>query len=554
MAAKSSFPDWVYDTSPIPDPLGFGQRAVDFLRSLRHIKSTAPGRAFTLYPWQERIIRAIYGPRDADGNRIVRWVFFYIPRGNRKTTLSAALALLHLFGPEKVAGGEIVFAAGDKRQASIAFKEAREIVSLDRRLVKATKIINQRNAAREIESLIPGYESKLEVVSSDGSRQNGTTPSFVLCDEIHAWKEAAGAEMWEVLESGISKGSNGLIVTATTAGRGATGFAADQYAYARSVATGEVLDPSCLPIMFEIQEGDDWTDEQVWHRCNPGLADGFQDIVSLRNKAKRAQNMPAAAYGFQQYHLNKWQGNSRDPLFDLAVYDARCFPPELDKNGKPDESDLEQFPAYIGVDLSQTGDLSSVSIAFRHNDGQITLRNRCLVPAADLKAKGDKDRAPYQEWHDQGLIDLCPAGIIDETQIEDHIRDLCATFDVQEIAVDPHLANKIMSNLIDDGLPVFQHPQSVMQMSRAIGELVKAVNGDLIRHDGDPVMRSHFDNVAVSTNPQSGLVRVHKQRSNGRIDAAIASAMAVSRARIAHEKGGLYSRDDVFDLLYRQAA
>lgn len=531
MVKKSSYPEWVFDDSPIPDPLGYGERAVQFLRALRHIKSTALGRSFTLYPWQERIIRAIYGPRDADGKRIVRWVFFYIPRGNRKTTLAAALALLHLFGPERVAGGEIVFAAGDKRQASIAFKEAREIVSLDKRLVKATKIVNQRNAAREIESLIKGYESKLEVVSSDGSRQNGTTPSFVLCDEIHAWKEAAGAEMWEVLESGISKGQNGLIVTATTAGRGATGFAADQYAYARAVATGAVHDPSMLPIMFEMQEGDDWTDEAVWHRCNPGLKDGFQDIVSLRNKAKRAQTMPAAGYAFQQYHLNRWQGNSRDPLFDLAVYDAR----KLDD----DPADLEKLPAYIGVDLSQTGDLSSVSIAFRHDDGQITLRNHCFVPAVDLKAKGDKDRAPYQQWVDDGLIDVCPAGIIDEKQVEDYIRELCATYQVEEIAVDPHLANKLMQNLADASLPVFQHPQSVMQMSRAIGELVKAVNGDLIRHEGDPVMRSHFDNVAVSTNPQSGLVRMHKQRSNGRIDAAIASAMAVSRARIAHEKGGL---------------
>lgn len=541
MATKSSFPEWVFDNSPIPDPLGHGERAVQFLRALRHIKSTEPGRAFTLYPWQERIVRAIYGPRDADGDRIVTRVFLYLPRGNRKTTLSAALALLHLIGPERVPGGEIVFAASDKRQASIAFKEAREMIEQDRRLMKATKIINQRNAAREIESLIPGFESKLEVVASDGSRQNGTTPSFVLADEVHAWKEGAGREMWEVLESGISKSRNGLIVTATTAGRGANGFAADQYNYARSVATGEVNDPSLLPLMFEMQEGDDWTDEKVWHRCNPGLIYGFQDIKDLRNKVNRAKNMPAAAYGFQQYHLNLWMGNSRDPLFDLSIYDKR----KLDD----DKADLEKLPAYIGVDLSQTGDLSSVSIAFRHSDGQITLRNRCFVPAVDLKEKGDKDRAPYQEWADNNLIDICPRGVIDEKQVEDHIRELCATYDVQEIAIDPHLADKIMQNLIDDSLPVFQHPQSTMQMSRAIGELVKAVNGEQVRHNGDPVMRSHFDNVAVSTNPQSGLVRMHKQRSNGRIDAAVASAMAVSRARISHESKGLYSSDDIFDLL-----
>lgn len=541
MCAASTFPAWVFDTSPIADPLGHGERAVTFLRALRHIKSDRPGRAFTLYPWQERIVRAIYGPRDTDGDRIVTRVFFFIPRGNRKTSLAAALSILHLIGPEKVPGGELVFAACDKRQAGIAFKEATNIVKLDPRLGKVTKITDQRNASKEIESYIKGFESKLEVVSSDGSRQNGTTPTFVLCDEIHAWKEGAGSEMWEVLESGVSKSRNGLIITATTAGRGAEGFAADQYAYARDVALGKVHDPSVLPILFELQDGDDWTDEAVWHRCNPGLQDGFQDLKDLRNKAHRAQNMPSAAYGFQQYHLNKWHGNSRDPLFDLPSYDRR--------NLDDEEIDLEALPAYIGVDLSQTGDLTAVAIAFRHGDGQISLRNTCFVPGADLETRAHRDRAPYKQWADLDLIQLCAGGVIDQKQVEDHIRELCATYDVQEIAVDPALARVLTQNLSDAGLPVFTHPQSALIMSEATGNLVRTVNGEAIRHNGDPVLRLHFDSVAVSSNPQSGLIRMHKARSNGRIDAAVASAMAVSRAVTAHNKKSRYDDPEVVGLM-----
>ncbi len=78
----------------IPDPFGYGQRAVDFLRSLKHPKSRLPGHAFQLDFWQEEIVRKIYGPCDEDGNRIVSDVVILIGRGNRKTSLGAALALL----------------------------------------------------------------------------------------------------------------------------------------------------------------------------------------------------------------------------------------------------------------------------------------------------------------------------------------------------------------------------------------------------------------------------------------------------------------------------
>ena len=82
---NKTYPAWVFDGSAIPDPLGHGERAVEFLRRLRHPASTAPGRAFQLTPWQERIVRRIYGPRNPDGSRIVKQVFLLIPRGNRKT-------------------------------------------------------------------------------------------------------------------------------------------------------------------------------------------------------------------------------------------------------------------------------------------------------------------------------------------------------------------------------------------------------------------------------------------------------------------------------------
>jgi len=530
-----TFPAWVFDNSPIPDPFGYGERAVQFLRRLRHPNSTAPGHRFQLYHWQERIVRRIYGPRHPDGSRIVKTVMLLLPRGNRKTSLAAALALLHLFGPETRAAGQVLFAACDREQASIGFREAANIIREDRRLLKAVTIRDAFNSKKQI--TFPANGSTLTALASDGGAAHGLTPSFTLIDEIHAWR---GRDLWEAIKSGQAKTDDTLMVIATTAGRGAEGLAADQFKYAVQVAKGEIINPEFLPVLFMAEPGDDWQDEAVWARVNPGLAHGFPSLSGLRALAKEAEGNPSELASFRQFNLNIWQSNSRDPLFDLAIYDARKFEDE--------EKDLIQLPAYVGVDLSQSGDLTAVAIAFRHPDGQVTLRNTCFVPGADLEAKGHRDRAPYREWTDRDLIQLCPGGVIDQKQVEDHIRELCATYDVQEIAVDPALARVLSQNLTDAGLPVFVHPQSAVIMSEATGNLIRVVNGEMIRHNGDPVLRQHFDNVAVSTNPQSGLVRMHKQRSNGRIDAAVASAMAVSRAVTAQNKKSRYDDPDVLGL------
>ena len=206
----ATFPAWIYDGSPIDDPFGDGERAVRFLRILKHPKSRTKGRAFQLDGWQERIVRRIYGPRHDDGTRIVKTVFLLLPRGNRKTSLAAALALLHTIGPEKLPGGEVISAASDQKQARIGFDEAANIIRCDKRL-KAIKVVDHRNRIS-----YPAFGTFYEAISSDAGTQHGRTPVFILADKLHAWKKR---DLWDVLRSGLPKTKGALVVIATTAGR-----------------------------------------------------------------------------------------------------------------------------------------------------------------------------------------------------------------------------------------------------------------------------------------------------------------------------------------------
>jgi phage terminase large subunit-like protein len=542
--SKSAFPHWIVDGSTIPDPLGYGQDAVDFIRALKHPASVAPKGRFQLYDFQERMTRRIYGPRNPDGSRIVRTVFLMLPRGNRKTSIAAAWALLHTIGPEARPAGQAIFAASDREQAGIGFKEAANIVREDRRLVAATRIYDAHNSAKKIMSR--PNKAELLAVSSDGAAQHGKTPSFVLVDEIHAWK---GRDLWEALKSGMAKVPDTLMIIATTAGRGQENIGFELYDYARKVATGEIDDPSFLPIIFEAETGDDWRDEAVWHKVNPGLAHGFPDLGGLRTMAREAEHRPAERFAFQQFHLNMWQAASRDPLFDMAVYDAGRDP-------NFDLADLEGLPCWLGVDLSRSGDLTAIVGAFRHDDGRITLAPWFFLPSEGLEEKAKVEQVPYLRWGDDGLLTVIDGPVIEPDVIADRVIDLCGTYDVREVIFDPSLAGPLMAKLMDAGINVLQLPQTAKHMHGPICDLERVVNGRRIRHGAHPILRNHFESVVVKrATSASELTTMHKgTRHSNHIDGAIASALSVFRAAANDNQRSIFDLDpDEFDRLRDEA-
>jgi len=515
-----TYPHWLFDSSPIPDPFGYGERAVRFARSLRHPKSTLPGGAFQLDPWLERLLLKLYGTRHPDGTRVYKTLFAMIPRGNRKTTLGAVLALLHSIGPERLPGSQVVLAAADQKQAKIALTECTDVIRNDRRLMPLVRVADYRNRFTNIRSFADRGGTTVEAVSADGKTQHGRTPAFVLMDELHAWPKR---DLWEALKTGLVKVPGSLNAIITTAGRGQDGVAFEQYDYARKVALDPSVDPALLPVILEAPAGADWQDEALWHLVNPGLScsPAYPDLDGLRQLAREALSRPAEAESFRQFNLNIWSQHSRAPLLDMATYDALAR--------EIDPSDLAELPCYIGVDLALTGDLTAIVAAWRHDDSSITVMPWFFLPDDGLEERALRDVAPYVEWKRDGFLTTTPGTVTDLEAVENWIRELCASNDVREIAFDPHLARTMMQRLYDDGLPAIEFRQAPLTMSPAIAELERAVLGGTLRHSGHPILRQHIDNVAVKVG-ETDLKRLFKATRRDRIDGAIAAVMAVGRA------------------------
>jgi len=526
---KSTFPEWIFDGSPIPDPTGRAARVLAWFDRLKHLKSKHPGKALRLDPWQRRMIERIYGPTDAAGNRQVYMPVLVIPRGNRKTTFSAQLALNHTIGPERVPGGEAILAAVNREQANIAFREALNVIRADPRIERELKIYEAHNGAKKI--VYPKDGCTLEIIPSDGAGIHGRTPNFVLADELHVWPNG---DLWEALTGGSDKIDDALFIVATTAGRGQTNTAWDVVESARKVAGGEVDDPGILPILFESPRDVDWRSEDAWRRVNPGASctPPYPSLAGYQRHALRAERSASELARLLQYKFSVWLDAQTDPFVDMAVYDEGAAAIDVEA--------LRGRPCWIGVDLSKTTDLTAVVAALRDGAGGFVVIPHFFVPGEAIAARSERDKVPYDRWAKEGLLTAIPGAEIDNRVVAGCVRDLCERFDVKEIAFDPAWARDIIRDLEDEGLPVIRAALDPKSQTNALRTLEGAIVGKRFRHGGHAVLRWNFDNVAIKTG-STGLRTMVKSLSRERIDGAFATMLAVDRAAYGEDHGSIYS-------------
>ncbi len=538
---KARRPAWLFDDSEIDDPFGYGERAVDFLRRLKHPKSESGN--FDLPMFWERAVRRIYGPSFPDGRRQVRTVFALLPRGARKTTLGAGLALLHTVGWERKPSGQAMVAASAEEDAVHAYEEAVGIIKETDWLGEGKVRLNESTFV--LEHKLSG--ARFRALASGGKGKLGKTPQFVLADELIAWEGERARKTWQALRTGMNKAKGALLVIITQAGRGQENLAFDLLGYARKVQSGEIEDPSFLPILFEtdsaekskwegegVEEFSDWEDERLWHFMNPGLDLGYPDLDGLRDYAREARERPSERDAFRQFHLNTWLDYSDSPFVSMSVYDDGSGEIDLDR------FEAEQTPCYLGVDLSSNTDLTAVVACWGDRENGYTVHPWFYLPSDNLLKRAARDGVNYALWQEQGLITLTPGNVIDFREVENNIRELCARFNVREIAFDPHLARNTLNNLLEDGLPAVEMRQGWVTMAPAVAELERAIIGRRFAHGGHPILRWHFDNVHVETD-KAGNKSFHKGKSKDRIDGAVACAMAV--ARCAAGDSGISSYD-----------
>lgn len=461
-----------------------------------------------LAPWQDKVITELLATVDSEtGERQYHEAFIAVAKKNGKTRLVSTIVCLLLSSAEKQK--EIYSVASTRDQAAIVFRDVAEFVRNNPKLRKRLKVVDSR---KRIVDFSTG--SFYQALSSDAGFSDGIRPSVVIYDELHRAKDRA---LYDLLRKSMPTIKSPLFITITTAGDDRTSICYELWEYARKVRDGIIQNERFYPLIFEAKPEDDFKAPETWKKANPSLG-LFLNESAISAECKRAIDSPSSLNSFLRYHLNIW--TERDSTYlDMNKYDSRSdvYPVRL----------LEGQVCYVGIDLASSRDLSAICLLFPLPTGEYVVLPRMYMPQDCVKEWEDRDKINYSSWIQQGYITATPGNITDYDFIRKEIAELAKLYKIGGVAIDRFDASQISVQLDADGYPVQRFSQTFINYAAPTRELERLVNGSLLIHGNNPVLRWNLSNVVVDED-YAGNIRPNKKKSKNKIDAAVALIMALA--------------------------
>ena len=492
---------------------------IRFIEQLTVPSGKGEGQPFRMRKFQRAFIRDVYGPVDADGNRVVRRAILSLGRKNGKTAMIATLALVHLVGPEATTNGEIYSAANDRDQASIVFKYAAQIVRADPELMSYIKIVDSTKTM-----VCFGNGSVYRAVSAEAGTKYGLNPTVVIYDEL---AQSRNRELYDALDTSMAARLEPLFIVISTQ--------SNDPLHPLSILIDDALrseDKTTVCHLYAVPDDaeDIFDDPKVWRKANPALGD-FRSLSEMRTAAQRAKRMPSFETSFRNLYLNQ-RVDSESPLIPRAEWEA-C---------QGDAAIEPGADIYLGLDLSGTTDLTAlVAVSAGATD---RVKAWFWKPGQTLHEHEKRDRVPYAVWRKQGHLETTPGAAIDYDWVAQRIAEIGKEYNVVALAFDRWAMKYLLKSMGDIGLDCYADEkearagalrlvdwgQGYASMSGAVTALETAVLERRLVHDGHPVLTWNISNAMAISDP-AGNRKLDKSRTRFRIDGAIALAMALGIKR-----------------------
>lgn len=472
------------------------------------------GDPTTLLPWQIFMVCCLAAWKiTKSGFRKYKYCYCQVGRKNGKSTLAGGLSLYFMY-----ASGYF-----RPRVYSVATKkdQAKELWSAAQTMIELSPTLQTIFEARAHDILMPEQKGEFLPLASDSNTLDGKNPLVVNLDECHAIKDR---NLYGVMVSAFGAQDEGLMLTITTAGTILDGICTDLNKQGKTVLQGNRKQDSYLYLIYEIDEKDEWDDEKVWIKANPGL--GFQPRLEyLRDRRDEAYMSTEELANFKTKHCNLFVVGADRWLDINEVQECRIADMDINKYlGRK---------CWVGFDRSLVSDITSFCLLFPNDEGGCDCFYINLLPQQAVKNATDYLKQIYNKAEAAGHLEIMPGKTIQNKQLYDYFSWIRETFDVDMFAYDPYKMKEAAMYLEDEkGFDnVVSVSQGVGNMSEPSKKLESLIKEGIFSYN-DNLFEFACTNAILGVTKMNNVSVYRENDKTEKIDPLIATIIALSCATL----------------------
>ena len=349
------------------------------------------------------------------------------------------------------------------------------------------------------------------------SNADGKLPNAFICDECGAMPSSY---MIQAMRSGQLNILNKLGFIISTKYPTIDNPFEDEVKYSKKVLDGIENDETRFSLLYEPDKTKGWeTDDLLLKQANPVSLEIPEIWEDLLKKRAYAIAVESARENFVTKHCNIiYQGLGTSSYIDVKEV-QECKVSKIDWNGRV---------VYVGLDLSETNDNTSVSMVTVDDDNNILAESFAFIPDGRIEEKQAAEKVNYRELINTNKVIACGDKVIDYAVVEDFILNLENKYGVQIQAIGYDRWNALSTaqklekagyNLVE----VRQHSSVLHPPTKLLRE--KILNKEF-QYENNPLLEINFQNArcVYDTNKNQ---YVNKKKSTGKVDMVVSMINAV---------------------------
>ncbi len=348
-------------------------------------------------------------------------------------------------------------------------------------------------------------------LSYSTSRMDGKLPNAFCADEVGALPVSYPIE---AMRSGQLNILNKLGFIISTKYPTIDNPFEDEVNYSKKVLDGLEKDDTRFSLLYEPDATKGWeTNDLILQQANPVALEIPEIWEDLLKKRAYAIAVESARENFVTKHCNIiYQGVGTETYIDVK-HVQECKVANIDWNGRV---------VYIGLDLSETDDNTSVAMVSVDDDNNILAESFAFIPSGRIEEKTAREKVNYRELIKTGKVIACGDRTIDYSVVEDFILSLEERFNVQIQAIGYDRWNCLstaqkLENKGFNMVEVRQHSSVLHPPTKLLKEKILSKE---FEYEHNRLLEINFQNArcVYDTNKNQ---YVNKKKSKGKVDMVV---------------------------------